>query len=758
MTKLFTAILNMSITASYISIAVIVIRIFLKKIPKIFSYALWSAVLIRLVCPFSFNSTFSFFNFLNNSSPKNIKIMEYVPYNIGLSQKPAVNVGIGGINNAVNSSLPAAAPSASVNPMQIAMEIASIIWVCGMAILLIYSVISYLKILNNVKTATLVKDNIFETDRIATPFVCGFLKPKIYIPTEINESDLPYVLSHENTHIKRLDYIIKPFAFLILIIHWFNPLMWISFALMTKDMEMSCDESVMRKMGSDVKKNYSNSLLSLSVKRSGLIMGSPLAFGESNIKSRIKNILNYKRPAFWVIVIAIAATFSLIAAFTANPQNRETHKANIYSGYAVKTLLDNKTPYVGNNSKDIALIDAMPLPLGITRKAIELQTDAVPYGITINYSMNDASGIKVNGAIRSDAFYRNSVMLLSLIDNADVINCKITDNTGKYDGASYSFTYTRKMAEKLIGKDVRSFSGSTESIKKLIDLLNGTSFDSVGTQTTNTQTAQGDEIENYLKVIISSPKESSNPKDYINAHQEEYYSILKMGDDALDYLLSQFKKGSSNNLKGYIMMALCTDLLGDRNNIKDESLSPQDWFSKLSPYKETKLPDFKANATDPIEQLVYDVAIKEYSRPDDGFTIAAPTIFGSYKEQNKLKVFATVYISRYKLYNKTLSEVSGSIVPAAITYIKGSDGKYTLKEYKEAEDGSYFGSSIQEFCTMPVSGKVINGLYSKIINDYGSNKNRDALLRQNLIKHLKDNNQNGITLKAIGTDSEIPLT
>lgn len=539
MTKLFTAVLNMSITASYISIAVIAIRIFFKKIPKIFSYALWSAVLIRLVCPFSFSSAFSFFNLLNISSPKSTKAMEYVPYNIGLLKKPAVNVGIGGINNTVNSSLRACVPSASANPMQTVMEIASIIWICGMAVLFIYSIISYLKILNNVKTATLVKDNIFETDRIAAPFVCGFIKPKIYIPTEINESDLPYVLSHESTHIKRLDYIIKPFAFLVLIIHWFNPLMWISFALMTKDMEMSCDESVMRKMGSDVKKNYSISLLSLSVKRSGLIMGSPLAFGESNIKSRIKNILNYKRPAFWVIVIAIAATFSLIAAFTANPQNKETHKANIYSGYAVKTLLDNKTPYVGNNSKDIALIDAMPLPHGITRKTVELQTDAVPYGITINYSMNDASGIKVNGAIKGDAFYRNSVMLLSLINNADVINCKIADNTGKYDGASYSFTYTRKMAEKLIGKDVRSFSSSTQSIKKLINLLNGTSFDSVDTQTADTQTAQGDEIENYLKVIISSPKESSNPKDYINAHEKEYESILKMGDNALNYMLSQ---------------------------------------------------------------------------------------------------------------------------------------------------------------------------------------------------------------------------
>lgn len=136
--------------------------------------------------------------------------------------------------------------------------------------------------INNVRTATLVRDNIFETDRIDSPFVCGFIKPKIYVPINLPEQELSYILAHEQTHIRRLDYLVKPFAFLVLIIHWFNPIMWLSFALMSKDMEMSCDESVIRRMGSDRKASYSNSLLSLAVKRSGLLVGSPLAFGESH--------------------------------------------------------------------------------------------------------------------------------------------------------------------------------------------------------------------------------------------------------------------------------------------------------------------------------------------------------------------------------------------------------------------------------------------------------------------------------------------
>ena len=754
MTKLFTAVLNMSITASYVALAVIAIRLLLKKAPKVFSYALWLAVLIRLVCPFSFNSAFSFLSFLKPNVQVSTGAMEYVPYNIGLMQNPAVDVGIGGINHAVNSSLPPATPTASVNSMQIIMEIAGIIWVVGMVILLIYCVISYLKVINNVKTTTLVKDNIFETDRITTPFLCGFVKPKIYVPVGISDNELSYILEHEQTHIQRLDYLIKPFAFLVLIVHWFNPLMWVSFALMSKDMEMSCDENVIIKMGNEVKGSYSNSLLSLSVKRSSLILGSPLAFGESNIKSRIKNILNYKKPAFWVIVLAIVATTSLIVAFTANPKHEQT-APNAYLGYSMETLMDNKTPYVGNNSKVVGLIDAMPVPKGMVRDTVELQTATSPYGITIHFSMNDASGIKVQGAMGGDAFYRNSIMLFSLIDNVDVINCKIADKTGKYNGASYNFPYTRELAEKLIGEDVRHYAGSSDTLKSLIDKINNTPL----MAKTDAQVKESNQVENYLETIMSSPKTSSNPHDYIKAHQNEYGSILKKGDEALNYLLLQFEKGGNNDLKGYIMMTLCKDLLGDRNNVTDESLSPQNWFSQLSPYEEIKLPDFKANVSDPIEQLVYDAAVKQYSRSDDGFTVVAPTIFGSYEEGNKLKIFATVFSNRYKLYNKTLSEVGGSVVPVAITYIKGDNGKYTLQEYKECMDGSYFGKSIEDFCTMPVSGDVIKGLYSKIMKDYGSNKDRDELLIKNLKEHLKTNNQKYITLKVKGLNNEsVPLT
>jgi len=268
---LFTTVLNMSITASFVAIGVIFARLILKKMPRIFSYALWSAVLMRLVFPVSFTSTFSFLSVIKPGMQQTSGALAYVPYNMGLMQIPGIDVGVNGINKAVNSSLPQAVLTASVNPMQIVRAILSIVWVVGVALLILYSVISYLKVNNNVKTSTLVRDEIFETDRIVTPFVCGFIKPKIYIPTDISQNELSYILAHERVHIKRLDYLIKPFAFLVLSIHWFNPLMWFSFFLMSKDLEMSCDESVLKISGDETRANYSQSLLALATGKRQLL-------------------------------------------------------------------------------------------------------------------------------------------------------------------------------------------------------------------------------------------------------------------------------------------------------------------------------------------------------------------------------------------------------------------------------------------------------------------------------------------------------
>jgi bla regulator protein blaR1 len=473
MTNLFIIILNMSITASYVALVVIVARYFLRRAPKIFSYILWSAVMIRLVIPISFSSSFSILRLVQPqaNAPTGKVFMEFVPHALGMLEHPVVDVGVQPISNLIHSSLPGATLLASVNPMQIILWIGSMIWITVGGLLLLYSISSYLRLQASIRTATRVRDNIYETDRITTPFVWGFLKPRILIPTGMSEHELPYILLHEHTHILRRDYLIKPFAFLLLIVHWFNPLLWMSYALMCKDMEMSCDERVIHKMGERMKGSYSNTLLSLSVNRSGLRPASPLAFGENHVKARIKNIVSYRPPSSWRVACSALVVAVLIVGCTANPLVVPSQPApqQVYNGYDLDILLKNKTLYVGNAGKVGGLIGGLPKPEGLQGKGIELQTKAQPYGLTINYVVQDSMDLIKSGTMYNGMFYRNSVLLLSLIDNVDSVTYAIDDSTGPQE----RFTLTREQADRLLGGDVRKYGADEISLRQLIDRLDG---------------------------------------------------------------------------------------------------------------------------------------------------------------------------------------------------------------------------------------------------------------------------------------------
>lgn len=310
MENVFLQVINMSITSSYVIFFVIVLRMLLKRAPKIFSYVLWSVVFFRLVFPFSFESIFSLIS-INT---------EAIPHDIVYTQTPQINSGISIIDGAINNSLPSSVVDTSVNPVQVWITIGLLIWLVGIISLIIYSIVSTMKLVRTLKGSMIIDGNIYETDNITTPFVFGLLNPKIYLPTGLSESERPYIIRHEETHIKRLDHIIKPLAFLVVIIHWFNPLAWVAFFLLSRDMELSCDEKVIKDMGSQIKKDYSNSLLSLAIGKR-IINGAPLAFGENNTKGRIKNILNYRKPGFWVTIISIMLIIVVGIGLLSNPLN-----------------------------------------------------------------------------------------------------------------------------------------------------------------------------------------------------------------------------------------------------------------------------------------------------------------------------------------------------------------------------------------------------------------------------------------------------
>ena len=327
MDKLFLQIINMSITSSYVILFVLVIRFLLKKAPKVFSYGLWSIVFLRLVFPFSFESIFSLIR-INTKS---------IPQEIIYAQSPQINSGIIAIDRVVNNSLPAPTLAASVNPIQIWIFLGQIIWLIGIGLLIIYTIYTTIRLSKRLKSAKLLHDNIYETNNIKTPFVFGVINPKIYLPEDLSEAEMPYIIRHEQTHIKRYDHIIKFLGFLVLTVHWFNPLVWLSFFLMSKDMELSCDERVIKEMGPKIKKDYSNSLLTLSTGKR-IIGGSPLAFGENNTKGRIKHILNYKKPGFWVTVMAIIVIIVAGVGLLSNPKEKEVIVQDISNKKAVEEL------------------------------------------------------------------------------------------------------------------------------------------------------------------------------------------------------------------------------------------------------------------------------------------------------------------------------------------------------------------------------------------------------------------------------------
>lgn len=306
--KVFLQILNMSYTAGFVIIFVMIARLFLKKAPKVFSYMLWSVVLFRLICPFSFDSIWSLLPSKTTSFP----IHTY-------SQTPQIAREIAVLDSMAKPALPVATPVVNANPLQRWIIIGEIIWLIGIAVILLYSAISLLRLRWKLVGAVKLCGNIYLADHITSPFVIGVMRPKIYLPSILSEQEQSYIILHEQTHIRRLDHIVKLLAFAALTVHWFNPLVWVGFILFGNDMEMSCDESVMKHMDTDIRSNYSTLLLSLATGRK-VITGMPLAFCEGDIKSRIKNIMKYKRSAFWVVIVTLIAVIIIVTGLAANPR------------------------------------------------------------------------------------------------------------------------------------------------------------------------------------------------------------------------------------------------------------------------------------------------------------------------------------------------------------------------------------------------------------------------------------------------------
>lgn len=312
MSEIFLKIINMSISASYIVLAVLILRLLLKKAPKWINVVLWGIVAVRLVCPLSIESIFSL-----------IPSAEVVSPDIMVDSTPEINTGIPVINQVINPAISGSFtpdPGASADPLQLWIRTFAMIWVIGMVALLIYTVVSFAGVKRKIGTAVLLRDNIYQSENVISPFVLGIIKPKIYIPFNMSEKNMGHVVAHEMAHIRRGDHIWKPIGFLLLTLHWFNPLMWLGYVLLCRDIELACDEKVIRELDHDARADYSEALLTCSADRK-MIAACPLAFGEVGVKSRVRSVLNYKKPAFWIIIAAIVACVAVAVCFLTDPRN-----------------------------------------------------------------------------------------------------------------------------------------------------------------------------------------------------------------------------------------------------------------------------------------------------------------------------------------------------------------------------------------------------------------------------------------------------
>ena len=394
MNELFLKIINMSISASWLILAVLILRLVLKKAPKWVNVLLWGIVAVRLICPLSFESALSL-----------IPSSETIPLDIEMAAKPTIDSGVPAINSVVNPVLSSFAPPqhvlTSANPLQIWIPILNIIWLIGVGALLLYTAVSYWRLCRKVDTAVRYKGNIFQSENVSSPFVLGIIKPRIYLPFNMNGQDLEHVVAHEQAHIRRKDHWWKPLGFLLLTIHWFNPLMWLAYVLLCRDIEFACDEKVIKELGNEQRADYTQALVVCSVNRR-MIAACPLAFGEVGVKDRVKSVMNYKKPAFWIIILAVIACVIVAVCFLTNPMGFQFDEAThtIVSANHFDMRNADDAVAIEMNPAQISELSSRLAGVKNTKKSDEY--GGFTPGYQISALLEDGTYIRINGYSLSD--------------------------------------------------------------------------------------------------------------------------------------------------------------------------------------------------------------------------------------------------------------------------------------------------------------------------------------------------------------------
>ena len=456
MTEFFLNVVNMSISASWLVCAVLLLRLLLKKAPKWINVLLWGIVAVRLICPFSFESVLSLIPSSQTINPEIVL------------NAPVIDSGVTIIDNVINPIIGETTisiqPEKDVNLFQFIMPYLAGVWLVGIAALLIYTLISFLRLKRKIGTAVLLRDNIYQSEAVVSPFVLGVIKPKIYLPFNMNGQDMNHVIAHERAHIRRKDHFWKPLGFLILTLHWFNPVVWFGYILLCRDIELACDEKVVKELNNEQRADYSEALLACSVNRR-TIAACPLAFGEVGVKDRIKSVLNYKKPAFWIIVVAIVVSITVAVCFLTNPVNTSIYNSSYETGkclYSYVVSADKETKSnelvfdITSDGKVYKIFgDGTTDELGVLKEsdytaeeleaAIKNQDAKLNIGNIKNaYELSDCIFLqKSNGTVYLVQFFSDgrimSVFKLNRTDKSDISNGSYKLSKELYFNGAYSY-------------------------------------------------------------------------------------------------------------------------------------------------------------------------------------------------------------------------------------------------------------------------------------------------------------------------------
>ena len=410
MAAVFLKLLNLSISASWLVLAVLVLRLISKRSPKWMNVLLWGIVALRLMLPFSIESALSLIPSAETVSPA---VVQFDP-------APTITSGVNIIDNAVNPSLSehfAAAPTMSVNPLYVWTYLAGWVWLIGLGAMLLYALVSYLRLRRRVSVSLCVRENIYLCDAISSPFILGVVKPRIYLPSGLDEVQRQNVLSHERAHLARRDHWWKPLGFALLAVYWFNPVLWLAYTLLCRDIELACDERVIRTMDESAVKTYSTVLLACSMPRKAVIT-CPLAFGEVGVKERVRNALHYKKPAFWVVAASAIVCIAVAVCFLTNPEH-ETMK------WAKNLRVD-----------DVVRVELTIMPQATNKQYKDFNADEIAEAVAL---INKSSGRYI-----SEPESLNGSTMTLYITTADGVQHTVTNNGNIYiriDGDTYRSTH-----------------------------------------------------------------------------------------------------------------------------------------------------------------------------------------------------------------------------------------------------------------------------------------------------------------------------